>query len=305
MKILFIGAVEGSKIAFDALVGAGIRPTHVLTLPPELAKRHSDFVDIGGAARRIGCEILYSSDINDALTLEKIETIRPDLCLVIGWSQICHQRFRGIARLGNIGFHPAALPKMRGRAVIPWTILLNLPTTAASLFWLDEGVDSGDILAQTKITIAADETAQSLYKKQTDALAAMLPAAVRSVLLGTANRSPQDHSKASYCAKRTPADGCINWADPAAKIERFIRAVGAPYPGAFTATPHGQLWINTARLPANPVDYIGIPGQIQAIGQSSFTVLCGDYKPIEVLDWRQPDGPNLRQHSILGRGVIQ
>ena len=303
MKILFIGAVEGSKIALESLVDAGIRPTHVLTLPPELAKRHSDFVDIGGVARRIGCEILYSSDINDALTLGKIETIRPDLCLVIGWSQICHRRFRGIARLGNIGFHPAALPKMRGRAVIPWTILLNLPTTAASLFWLDEGVDSGDILAQTNITVTADETAKSLYKKQTDALAAMLPVAVNSVLKGTANRTPQDSSKASYCAKRTPADGRINWMHPAAKIERFIRAVGAPYPGAFTTSPSGPLWIDSARLPQTPVTYIGIPGQIQAIGETSFTVLCGDYKPIEVLNWRQPDGPKLRQHSILGGGA--
>lgn len=300
MKILFIGAVEGSKIAFDALVGAGIRPSHVLTLPPERAKRHSDFVDIGAPARRIGSEVLYSDDINDALTLEKIETIRPDLCLIIGWSQICHQRFRGIARLGNIGFHPAALPKMRGRAVIPWTILLNLPKTAASLFWLDEGVDSGDILAQTEITVAADETAQSLYKKQTDALASMLPAAVMSVLDGTAKRIPQDHSKASYCAKRTPADGRINWADPAAKIARFIRAVGAPYPGAFTTTRHGPLWIDTARLPPKPIDYIGIPGQIQAIRENSFTVLCGDYKSIEVLNWRAPSGSKLRQHSILG-----
>jgi methionyl-tRNA formyltransferase len=299
MKILFVGAVEGSLIALKALADSGIHPTHVLTLPPDSASRHSDFVDITDFARRIGSEVIYSKEINDDETLLKLEMIRPDLCLVIGWSQICHARFRKIARLGNIGFHPAPLPKLRGRAVIPWTIILNQPTTAASLFWLDEGVDSGDILAQSAITVTADETALSLYKKQTDALAEMLPVAVASVRDGTAKRVPQDHSKASYCAKRTPEDGRIDWSDTAANIERFIRAVGAPYPGAFTTNNEDRVWIDKARLPHTPTEYIGIPGQIQSIAKDSFTVLCGDYQCVEVLEWRHSGSGRLRQHSVF------
>ena len=83
----------------------------------------------------------------------------------------------------------------------------------------------------------------------------MLPSAVKSVLDGTATRTVQDHSKASYCAKRTPEDGKINWNDSAAKIERFVRAVGTPYPGAFTNTQGGRLWVDKAQFPANPVEY--------------------------------------------------
>jgi methionyl-tRNA formyltransferase len=302
MKLILIGAVEGTKVAFDALVAAELAPTHIVTLPLEKAARHSDFVDLTEPALEIGAKVIYCNNINDDATIKELEEIQPDLCLVLGWSQICHAKFRSIARLGNIGFHPSPLPKLRGRAVIPWTILLNMHETAASLFMLEDGADTGDIVAQEFLEILPGETARSLYDKQTNALAKMLPDAVRATLEGTMFPVPQEHSEASYCAKRTPADGEINWLDSAAKIERFIRAVGAPYPGAFTSTPkNGRLWIDAAKLPDDPVDYIGIPGQIQAKTTTGFIILCGDYNCIEVREWRTDTSEEPHQHAVLGR----
>ena len=73
-----------------------------------------------------------------------------------------------------VGYHPAPLPRLRGRAVIPWTILLDEKITASSLFWIDEGVDSGPLLAQRFFHIAPDETAATLYARHMTALDAML-----------------------------------------------------------------------------------------------------------------------------------
>ena len=302
MKVVLIGAVESTKIAFEALVNAQLSPTHVVTLPPEKAGRHSDFVDLTKPTLEIGAEIIYSNNINDDETIRELERIAPDLCLVLGWSQICHEKFRSIARLGNLGFHPAPLPRLRGRAVIPWTILLNMKETASTLFWLEEGADTGDIIAQKFFDLTATETARSLYDKHTAALAELIPGAVRAIIDGTVRNIAQDHTKASYCAKRTPEDGQINWTDSAANIERFIRAVGAPYPGAFTSTPDdGRLWIDVAAFPNNPIEYIGIPGQIQARTKDGFIILCGDYRCIEVLVWRSESQNPPGQHSVLGR----
>src|SRR3546814_2322762 len=99
------------------------------------------------------------ADRNAADVLEAVSALAPDYVFVIGWSQICKPAFRQAAGGQVIGYHPAPLPRLRGRAVIPWTILLDEKITASTLFWIDDGVDSGPILAQRYFHIAPDETA--------------------------------------------------------------------------------------------------------------------------------------------------
>lgn len=116
MRIVFVGAVESSKIALDALIRAKRTPVLVITLPPEAAGRHSDFVGLGEIGRAAGSAIHHTTDINSQATLEAVAAATPDLSLVIGWSQVCRQAFREIARAGTVGFHPAALPRLRAAA---------------------------------------------------------------------------------------------------------------------------------------------------------------------------------------------
>jgi methionyl-tRNA formyltransferase len=162
MRIVLVGTVEGSRIAFDALVAAGTPPVLVVTLPPHASDRHSDFADLSSCAENAGIAVFHTTNINAPETLEAMAAIDPDLTLVLGWSQICKAPFRSIARKGSIGFHPAALPKLRGRGVIPWTILVGETMSGSTLFWLDEGTDSGPILLQRLFPVAPDETARSL-----------------------------------------------------------------------------------------------------------------------------------------------
>lgn len=300
MRTVFVGAVEGSKIAFDAMVDAGMPPALVVTLPPESAARHSDFVDLTGPARAAGIDVFHATNINAPETLDAIRAQEPDLCLVIGWSQICREPFRTIPRLGNVGFHPAALPRLRGRAVIPWTILTDRRTTGSTLFWLDEGVDSGEILLQRTFDVAADETARSLYRKHTDALQAMLPEALALVQSGTPPRIVQDHRLATYCAKRTPDDGLIDWRDDAATVLRLIRAVGDPYPGAFAYHEGERLIIDAAVPFPDSHQYIGLTGQVQCYTDGGFAVRCGDGACIDVRAWRWRAGERPKLHGKLG-----
>lgn len=300
MRTAFIGTVEGSRRGFEALVRAGHTPDLVVTLPGALASRHSDFADLTGPAREAGAEILTCSDINDASVVDAIRERTLDLSLVIGWSQICRAPFREAARHGAIGFHPAPLPRMRGRAVIPWTILAGEVETGATLFWLDEGADSGDILLQRTYPVAPDETARTLYDRHVLSLEAMLPEAVALVAAGCAPRRPQDASEATWCAKRTAEDGHIDWRAPAAAVFRLIRAVGEPYPGAFTRDRDRLIIIDQAALPTGPCRYVGLPGQVQSVSDDRFAVMCGDGNCVEILAWRAEPAAPPRLHAKLG-----
>nr|WP_084617008.1 methionyl-tRNA formyltransferase [Sinorhizobium arboris] len=304
MRIVFVGAVESSKIALEALIRAKRTPVLVITLPPEAAGRHADFVDLGELARAAGTAIHYTTDINAPETLEAAAAAAPDLSLVIGWSQVCRQPFREIAREGTVGFHPAALPRLRGRGVIPWTILRGEEKTGSTLFWLDDGVDSGPILLQRQFRLVPDETARSLYTKHTENLAEMVVEAAAQVEAGNAARIVQDQTKASYCAKRTAEDGLIDWRQPAASVLRLIRAVGAPYPGAFTFCNGQKIRIDAAIPVENSGQYIGLTGQIQADTKRGFIVLCGDGECIEALAWEWASERRPPTHAKLGGTIL-
>ena len=300
MRSALIGAVESSKVALDTLAAAGWGPDLLITLPPARAGRHSDFVDLNTGAAALEVPVFHSPNINDQATLERLSALSPDYVFVIGWSQICGPRFLDIAQRGTIGYHPAPLPRMRGRAVIPWTILMQEERSASTLFWIDEGMDTGPILAQMGFDLEPQETAATLYAKHMRALGAMLPDALTSLRRHQPPRHTQDHDRATYCARRRPEDGLIDWKQPADDVLRLIRAVGPPYPGAFTFHDGAKMTIAAAALADDGDRYIGLPGQIQAIDDGRLLVACGDRRCLALTGWSVEGGGTPKLHTKLG-----
>ena len=298
MRAVVMGAVEGTRVALRSIaMSPGWSLAGVVTLPPQLSNRHSDFVDIGAAAAEFGSEIIQAADGNDPAVVKRVQSLLPDVLFVIGWSQICRQPMLETARLGTIGYHPAPLPRLRGRAPIPWTILLDEPITAGTLFWIDEGTDTGPILAQHFFPVAPDETAATLYGRHMRTLESMLQECLPALAAGTARRDPQDDSVATWGAKRTPDDGRIDWAQPATIVWRLIRAVGKPYPGAFTNDGTSRLVIWDARPEPGDERHAALPGQLIARGADWFTVRCGDGAVLRVTSF---DGNLPELHAQLG-----
>lgn len=291
MRIVLVGAVVSSRIALATLIEAGYPPEAVITLPLEKASRHSDFTDLRPLAASAGIALVEAANVNAPEIIARLRQLQPDYVFVIGWSQICRAEFLELARRGSIGFHPAPLPKNRGRAVIPWTILQGLSETGTTLFWMDEGMDSGEILAQELFPVAVDETAASLYTKHLDALRRMLRDSLPALATGAAPRRAQDHSEATYCARRTAADGLIDWRAPAGEVWTLIRAAGRPYPGAFTYLGRHRLRIWDADV-IGPAPYWGLPGQIQRLDERGALVQCGDREHVL-----------LRELEVQGEGV--
>jgi methionyl-tRNA formyltransferase len=309
MRSILVGAVDSTAIALKALVKYDVAPQALLTLPMSKSERHSDYVHLAPLAEQYGVPVIDAPNINQPEILDKIRYLEPDFLFVIGWSQICRAELLSIPRFGAIGCHPAPLPENRGRGVIPWTILQGCKETGMSLFWIDEGMDSGDILLQEKFTVDPDETATTLYEKHGESLQKLMDQAVFMLKQGNAPRIPQDHSGATYCAKRVAEDGFIDWNMSAKSIWTLIRAVTKPYPGAFTFYKGKKMIIWEADY-IGDAPYWGLPGQIQAITETGVLVQCGDSKHILLKSVQFDNEPEimpnltLKNHDKLGFNIL-
>lgn len=298
MKAIVVGAVESTRVTLKALAdNPRWTVSAVVTLPASLAGRHSDFVDLEPDARACGAKLIAAPNSNAPDVIEAVRAARADYAFVIGWSQICKPEFRAAAGGRVIGYHPAALPRLRGRAVIPWTILLDERITGSTLFWIDDGVDSGPILAQKFLHIAPDETATTLYARHMTALDEMLRESLDALADGRAQRVRQDERYATYAARRTEADGLINWRDSAAGVERLIRAVTRPYPGAFTYLGGERLTIYGASIWSEARRHAARPGQVIEKRDGALAIACGD-GAILATDWTCAKG-DIRAHVVF------
>jgi methionyl-tRNA formyltransferase len=299
MRAALIGTVESTRIAIAAFSQNNWELALLVTLPADAAGRHSDYVDLSGETVDGLTQIHFCRQINDASTIAAIRAADVDYVFVIGWSQLCGPDFLGSFQGKIIGYHPAPLPRLRGRAVIPWTILLDEHITAASLFWLDAGVDSGPLLGQKFFHVSSADTATTLYAKHMSALAEALDVVLPELAAGRALSQVQDEDYATYAARRRPEDGMIDWTQAAVTIHRLIRAVTKPYPGARTALGAHKMTVWRSSLPTHQIHVHALPGQIVAISDESLKVQTGN--GIICLDaWELNDGVAPTMHAILG-----
>jgi methionyl-tRNA formyltransferase len=266
------------------MISAGWPPALIITIPDDKHMMHSDYVDMEAIARPHDIAVLKTLNVEDAAILTRVGAIRPDFIFVIGWSRLCGQQFRDCARDGVLGFHPTKLPTMRGRAALAWTIILGLDETAGSLFWIDEGTDTGPLAAQRVFTIPFRADIATLLDLQMAGLRSMMREIIPMLRAGKIPTAPQDHALATYVAVRRPEDGQIDWHEPAEAIDRLVRALSKPYPGAFT--PHGnRVLIVWKAEPVQRNDWIAQTGQVFTHDGGAPLVRCGQGTTLKLLDY--------------------
>jgi methionyl-tRNA formyltransferase len=147
MRILFVGAVEFSRHCLEEVLMAGGEVIAILTLPKEKAGFYSDYMDLTDVATQHHIPI-YKLDkkISHPDNVALIRSLEPDVIFVFGWSQIITKEIIEIPRDGVIGTHPALLPKNRGRHPLIWALIKGLEESGLTFFYIDEGIDSGDII---------------------------------------------------------------------------------------------------------------------------------------------------------------
>ncbi|MBZ0220858.1 MAG: methionyl-tRNA formyltransferase [Candidatus Methylomirabilis sp.] len=227
---VFIGGVDFSAACLETMLRMGLSMAGIFCLEKGAASANSDYADLGEVARKFGKPCRYFSRIKDEA--ENIRALEPDVIFVMGLSQIIPPEILGIPSIGTIGSHPALLPRNRGRHPIIWAIANGLTQSGLTLFWLDSGIDTGDIWAQEEFAVGPEDDASTVYERVKGLASEMLKAHIPELEKGIARRRPQDSSLANTFRKRTTKDGEIDWRMGTKRICDLIRALYRPYPGA-------------------------------------------------------------------------
>ncbi len=280
MKIAFIGGVKFSRDLLENILKNGFEISILFSYEPSKRKFYSDMVDFDDLANRYQIKHVKVHNINDESNIRILQQIKPDLILVFGWSQLLKKPILDISRLGVIGTHPTELPKYRGRAPLSWSILKGLKKSALSFFFIEEGVDNGDIVAQQTFEISKNDDVSSLYEKMTSLGKIMSLELLHQLQTDTIKRIKQNPEQfVENWPERTPQDGKINWNLPAKLIYDLIRATTHPYPGAFTFFKNKKIIIWKAKYcDENKCE----PGKIMKISNNEIKI--GTKKGSIILD---------------------
>ncbi|NQV83567.1 MAG: formyl transferase [Rhodospirillales bacterium] len=273
MKAVFIGCLESSYTLLDGLLEMdGIEIAGVVTR--KASSFNADFKSLEPLAAKARVPCLNVGGNNQEKMAAWIDGLNPDVVFCLGWSYLLGPDILAIPKEGVIGYHPALLPRNRGRHPIIWALALGLKETGSTFFFMDEGADSGDILSQQRIAIGDDDDAASLYAKLVDAAINQLGGIVHDLAEGHLKRSPQDASKATAWRKRSKDDGKIDWRMPAQGVCNLIRALTHPYPGAHFDYNAGEPKVWKA-LVSKAEDEDIEPGRVLSIDGAAITVKCG------------------------------
>lgn len=262
MKVVCIGSNIESDIALRGLVEAECKIDALITLPPNESVGVSDYVDMHPFCQQHGIKVIDTVNVNDRQCIAEVQAINADYLFTLGWSQLFSSSLIQCFSQFVIGTHPAPLPFGRGRAPVPWTILEGLRTSAVTFFRIDDGVDSGKIIKQYFFEVPSDIYAIDLYRLVAENLKKGFIEIYKQISRGESlSFSNQDESNATHRAKRSREDGLIDFHDSAVKIDRLIRAVSHPFPGAYTFY-NGKRIIFWGCSLQNLPPYSGVVGQI-------------------------------------------
>ena len=192
------------------------------------------FGSVAATAAECGIATIAPESANTPDLVARIAALAPDFLLSFYYRGMLAPPLLATPRRGALNMHGSLLPRYRGRAPVNWAVLHGERETGATLHYMTEKPDAGDIVAQTRVPILPDDTAREVFDKVTVAAELTLDGALPALIDGTAPRQPQDRGAASYFGGRRPEDGIIDWHRDAASIHNLVRAVAPPYPGAWT-----------------------------------------------------------------------
>ena len=232
-KIAFATCVQLGLSCIEEIYRIGGNLDLLITLKDEKAKNKSGRVYLDDIAQEQNTPLLKINNINDQEVINTLKEYEIDWLFIIGWSQIARKEVLETPTYGCIGMHPTLLPVGRGRAAIPWAIIKGLDQTGVTMFKLDEGVDTGKIIAQGVIDLNKNTTATDLYKEVDEMHVSLISRYWDGIVNNSITLEKQNEAEATEWPGRKPEDGEITSNMTMDEADKLVRAVTHPYPGAF------------------------------------------------------------------------
>jgi methionyl-tRNA formyltransferase len=263
MRIAFMGTAELAGPCLEAVAKVpGHEVVAVVTQPDRPKGRDLKPAPppVKVVAEHLGIPVQQPLKIREPAAINAVRAAQPDLIIVVAYGQILPRSALDIPRLGCVNVHTSLLPRWRGAAPIQYAILHGDRETGVTTMYLDEKMDTGDIILQRAQLIHADDTSATLHDRLAKLGAELLVETVGLIAAGNAPRAKQDETKATYAKKLVKEDGRIDWTRSAIEIERQIRAFN-PWPSAYTHVGDLLLKIWSAEIVEG---VCGNPGELLA-----------------------------------------
>lgn len=268
MRIVIHGQQAFGKAVLERLMG-GVDEVAAVFCPPDIEGRPVDPLKAYALEQGLAVHQLKSWKTEEAPEL--LASIEADLCIMAYVTQIVPRRCLDLPVMGSIQYHPSLLPRHRGPSSINWAVIAGETRTGLTIFWPDDGLDTGPILLQKEVPIDPDDTVGSLYFDHLFPLGVeAMVEAVEMVRDGTAPRIPQNEAEATYEGWCRAGDAEVDWSQTAERVHDLVRGTD-PQPGAWTTLDGARLNLFGSRK----VAATGQPGEVMAIDEGGLTVATG------------------------------
>ncbi|HEX4649047.1 MAG TPA: formyltransferase [Steroidobacteraceae bacterium] len=269
------------------LLSAGLEIPLVVTVPDDPHETRW-YASVAATAADYGLRVIAPTEPDSAGLERTLEGLQPDFIFSFYYRSLLPAPLLRCARRGALNMHGSLLPRYRGRAPVNWAILKGERETGATLHYMVERADAGDIVDSQAVPILLDDDAREVFAKVTVAAETVLARSLPALIAGTAPRRAQAVDPGEYFGRRRPEDGRIDWTRPALEIHNLVRAVAPPFPGAFGLVG-GERWeIWRTRLSAQRAQHAA-PRLFAADGNCY--VACGDGAALRLLSAADSRGP--------------
>ena len=285
-NLVFCGTPRFAVPTLEKLLASGFSISLVVTQPDRPRGRGLELAPspIKACALELGLPITQPEKIkNNAEFQSHLASLSPDAIVVVGYGRMIPQWMLDLPRHGNINLHASLLPKYRGAAPIQWAIARGEPVTGVTTMRIDSGLDTGDILLQKELSIAPEDTAETLAPRLASAGADLVISTLRGLQSGELQPLPQDDAQATLAPVLKKEDGRIDFHRSAVEIYNRLRGF-QPWPGAFTTFRGKIVQVRAANLSAGGNG----PGSLAVQGDHLFAG-CGNSTALELLEL-QPEG---------------
>jgi methionyl-tRNA formyltransferase len=302
VRTIFFGSPEFAVPCLDALhemsdvavvISQPDRPAGrgLSMRPPAVKKR----------ALELGLEVWQPTKIRTTEFSEKLRAFQADVAVVVAYGRIVPRAVLDAPRMGCVNVHASLLPRWRGAAPIQWSIVAGDPETGVTLMQMDEGMDTGPVLATSSISISPDDDASTLSDRLSQLGADLLREQLPRYVAGDLVPTPQDQRAATMAPLLHKEHGRIDWNQSAQAVHNQIRGMN-PWPGAQTAL--GERRIKVHRAVATTLDPEGAsPGQVTALDPEGILVACAE-GTLEIQELQESGRKRVDARAFAsGRGV--
>ncbi|MFA9595126.1 bifunctional UDP-4-amino-4-deoxy-L-arabinose formyltransferase/UDP-glucuronic acid oxidase ArnA [Citrobacter telavivensis] len=279
MKAVVFAYHDMGCLGVQAVLDAGYEIAAIFTHADNPGE-NAFFGSVSRLAADAGIPVYAPDDVNHPIWAERIGQLAPDVIFSFYYRHLLSDAILALAPAGAFNLHGSLLPKYRGRAPLNWVLVNGESETGVTLHRMVKRADAGAIVAQQRVAISPDDTALTLHHKLCQTARRVLEQALPAIERKEIHDVQQNESEATYFGRRTPEDSFLTWDRPATTLHNMVRAVAAPWPGAFSysGTQKFTIWssrVHAQNQTAQPGTVISVSPLLIACSEGALEVVTG------------------------------